>query len=79
MIQPESLRSEEYQHWSRGRGVDVWAMLCASITGDLVTIKELAERDANLIDCEFEYFKPLRFAVREAQAKTDSLSPKPAP
>jgi ankyrin repeat protein len=67
MIQPESLRSEEYQPWSRGRGVDVWAMLCASITGDLDTIKNLVARDPNLIECEYEYFRPIRFAVRENQ------------
>ena len=67
MVQPESLKSEDYQIWSRGRGVDVWAMICAAITGDLSTIKELVARDPNLINCEYEYFKPLRFAVRENQ------------
>lgn len=65
MVQPESLKSEEYQPWSRGRGVDVWAMICASITGDLETIKTLVARDSNLVNCEYEYFKPIRFAVRE--------------
>src|SRR6185369_14036123 len=65
MVQPEDLRSDAYQLWWRGRGVDVWAMLCACITGDLETIKSLVARDPNLIDCEYEYFKPLRFAVRE--------------
>jgi ankyrin repeat protein len=67
MVQPESLKSEKYQPWSRGRGVDVWAMICAAITGDLDTIKRLVVRDPNLIDCEYEYFKPIRFAVRENQ------------
>jgi ankyrin repeat protein len=65
MVPPESLRIEEYQHWSRGRGVDVWAMLCASIVGDLNAIKDLVARDPGLIDCEYEYYKPIRFAVRE--------------
>ena len=65
MVQPEELKSQAYQLWWRGRGVDVWAMLCASITGDLETIKSLVARHPNLIDCEFEYFKPIRFAVRE--------------
>jgi len=67
MVQPESLKSEEYQHWSRGRGVDVWAMICASVTGDLDTIKSLVARDPSLVECEYEYFKPIRFAVRENQ------------
>jgi len=45
MVQPDGLKSEEYQPWSRGRGVDVWAMLCAAITGDLETIKTLIALD----------------------------------
>jgi ankyrin repeat protein len=65
MVQPPALRSEEYQLWSRGRGVDVWAMLRASIAGDLVTVKRLLDDDSGLVNCEYEYFKPIRFAVRE--------------
>ncbi len=65
MVQPESLKRDEYQPWSRGRGVDVWAMLCACIAGDLETIRSLVARDPGLVDCEYEYFKPIRFAVRE--------------
>src|SRR5262245_20146264 len=67
MVQPEPLRTNEYQPWSRGRGVDVWNIICASITGNLETVKELVQRNPNLLECEFEYFKPLRFAVRENQ------------
>jgi uncharacterized protein len=67
MVQPESLTSEDYQLWSRGRGTDVWAMICASISGDIDTIKTLVARDPNLINCEHEYFTPIRFAVRENQ------------
>ncbi len=65
MIQPEALRSDEYQPWSRGRGTDVWAMLRAAVDGDLATIEALVARDPNLLDCEFEYYRPLHFAVRE--------------
>ena len=65
MVQPECLKSEEYHPWSRGRGVDVWAMLCACIAGDLDAIQDLLARDPQLVDCEYEYFKPIRFAVRE--------------
>src|SRR5262245_22152988 len=67
MIQPESLKSHEYQPWSSGRGVDVWAMLIACINGDLENIKQLVARDLNHLECEFEYLKPIRFAVRENQ------------
>jgi ankyrin repeat protein len=65
MVQPESLASEAYQKWSRGRGVDVWAMLCACIAGDLAAVKRLVARDPGLVRCEYEYFTPIRFAVRE--------------
>jgi ankyrin repeat protein len=67
MVQPESLKSDEFQPWSRGRGVDVWTMLCAAISGDLETIKNLVARDPKLVECEYEYLTPLHFAVRENQ------------
>src|SRR5262245_30764927 len=65
MVQPDSLKSSEYQPWSRGRGVDVWAILRASIAGDLNTVQALIAQDPGLFNCEYEYFKPIRFAVRE--------------
>ncbi|HEY6899584.1 MAG TPA: ankyrin repeat domain-containing protein, partial [Puia sp.] len=67
MTQPIALNTEAYRPWSRGRGVDVWAMIVAASTGDLDTIKKLVARDPGLIHCSFEYFTPLRFAVRENQ------------
>jgi len=73
MHQPESLKCTAYQPWSRGRGVDVWAMLCASITGDLESIKNLVRADPNLVECEYEYFNPLRFSVRENQRAAEYL------
>ena len=45
----------------------MWAMLCASITGDLKAVRSLVAHDPKLIECEYEYFKPLRFAIRENQ------------
>src|ERR1700761_8549354 len=65
MRQPELLKTEDYLPWSRGRGVDVWAMFVAAANGDLATIRALEARDAGLLKCEFEYFTPLHFAVRE--------------
>jgi ankyrin repeat protein len=67
MFQPAALRSEEYLPWSRGRGVDVWAMIVACLSGDLDTIKALVARDPDLLHCSYEYFTPIRFAVRENQ------------
>ena len=65
MKQPVALQSEEFAQWSNGKGTDVWAMICASIAGDLKTIKELVAKDANLLHCSYEYMEPIRFAVRE--------------
>jgi ankyrin repeat protein len=39
-------------------------MLCAARDGDLTAVQELAARDPQLLECEFEYRRPLHFAVR---------------
>ncbi len=62
---PQVLRSEAWLPWSRGRGVDVWAMLMAAASGDLYAVRALEVRDAGLINCAFEYLTPLHFALRE--------------
>jgi hypothetical protein len=35
MFQPEALKRSTPWLWSPGLGIDVWAMFCACITGDL--------------------------------------------
>lgn len=67
MVQPGALRWETFHAWSNGRGVDVWKMLCASIVGDLDTIQTLTAQDPRLLNCSYQYFTPIRFAVRENQ------------
>lgn len=67
MQQPESLRTDEYLPWCRGRGNDVWGMMQAASTGDLATLESLVAKDVSLVDCEFEYYRPLHFAVRDNQ------------
>src|SRR6267142_1877604 len=67
MRQPAVLKTEAYLPWSRGRGVDVWAMFVAAMNGDLATIRTLEARDPGLLRCELEYFTPLHFAIRENQ------------
>src|SRR5579859_5165355 len=67
MREPEVLQTEAHLPWSRGRGVDVWAMFVAAMNGDLDTIKALEARDPGLLRCELEYFSPMHFAVRENQ------------
>jgi ankyrin repeat protein len=65
MKQPHPLKSDAFVPWSNGIGTDVWAMICAAISGDLTTIKELVTRDPKLLHCSYEYLTPIRFAVRE--------------
>jgi ankyrin repeat protein len=62
---PQELQTEAYLPWSRGRGVDVWAMLMAAAEGDLAAVQELEAGDAGLVNCEFQYLTPLHFALRE--------------
>jgi ankyrin repeat protein len=65
MLPPAGLCSTDYQQWSRGRGTDVWATLTAAISGDIDTLRTLISSDSALVNCEYEYFTPIRFAVRE--------------
>ena len=67
MIQPEVLKQKKPWLWSPGIGIDVWAMFCACITGDLETVKELVGKDPSLVRAHYEYRTPLSFAVRENQ------------
>jgi ankyrin repeat protein len=65
MKQPHPLQSTSFVPWSNGIGTDVWAMICAAISGDLPTIKTLVAKDVNVLRCSYEYLTPIRFAVRE--------------
>lgn len=67
LIQPDELKRDEPLVWSPGRGTDVWAMLCAAMTGDLGTIERLVEKDPSLIRASYGYRRPLFFAVKENQ------------
>ncbi len=58
--QPDSLRNDDLNTWSQGRGPAVWAKLCACIAGDLPAIRKLVEQD-----CSYAYLHPPRFTVRE--------------
>lgn len=67
MLQPPELQTEEFAPWSGGRGTDVWAMFIAAMSGDVETLRKLIAHDPKLVHCEYEYRKPLHFAVRENQ------------
>ena len=65
MIQPEELKKNEPLTWSTGMGTDVWDLFCACIAGDLAAVERLIGKDPSLARCQFNYRKPLYFAVRE--------------
>jgi ankyrin repeat protein len=65
MTQPDDLKTDERLVWSTGRGTEVWALFCACAAGDLEAVRKLLDRDPSLARCQYEYRKPLYFAVRE--------------
>lgn len=65
MFRPEALKKNEPLVWSPGAGTDVWEMFCASMDGDLETIRALLSREPALVRCSYEYRTPVHFAVRE--------------
>lgn len=65
MIQPEALKTHERLKWSPGSGVEVWAMFCACIAGDLPAVKRLVDKAPSLVRSHYEYRTPIYFAVRE--------------
>jgi ankyrin repeat protein len=65
MLQPDELKNDEPLTWTPGRGIDVWAMICASIAGDLSAVERLVQNDPSLVHCQYAYRTPLYFAVRE--------------
>jgi ankyrin repeat protein len=73
MNQPEELKKNEPLTWSPGRGVDVWELFCACITGDVIAVERLLKSDPALVRCQYAYRTPLYFAVRENQLAVAQL------
>ena len=65
MLQPAELKSDGKLLWSQGRGTDLWALIEASAAGDIGSVRKLLARDPSLARAQYEYRKPLYFAVRE--------------
>ena len=65
MLQPAALKSDQKLLWSPGRGTDVWALIQACVSGDLAVVKALIAKDPSLARSQYDYRKPLYFAVRE--------------
>jgi len=73
MIQPDALKQQRPWEWSPGIGTDVWTMFCASMVGDIETVRALLEKDPSLVRSHYEYRTPLSFAVRENQLAVAEL------
>jgi ankyrin repeat protein len=69
MIRPEALKRNEPLKWSPGIGNDVWELFCACISGDLVTVQHLVEKDPSIVRSQYSYRTPIYFAVRENQVE----------
>ena len=67
MLRPTPLWKTDRLKWSTGRGVDVWDLFQACITGDLAAVQRLVRRDPALIRAQCSYRTPLYFAVREGK------------
>ena len=65
MNRPDELKKNEPLTWSPGRGVDVWELFCACISGDVIAVERLLKADPSLVRCQYAYRTPLYFAVRD--------------
>lgn len=67
MLRPDELKKDEPLLWSTGIGTDVWEMFCASISGDVASVRRLLAKDPSLVRGAYAYRRPMYFAVRENQ------------
>ena len=51
----------------------VWDMLLAAVEGDLVRTRQLLKRNPGLANCNWAYYQPLHFAVREGHTEVVSV------
>jgi ankyrin repeat protein len=73
MIRPERLVAPDFRTWDGISGVDVWAMMQAAADGDTEIVQAMTARQPGLVNAEFEYRTPLRFAVAENRVHTARL------
>lgn len=67
MWQPADLAKDEPLFWSTGSGTDLWAMICAAVTGDTAAITALLDKNPNLVRSHYDYRPAITFAVQENQ------------
>ncbi len=59
----------EQGHFMDGEPNKVWDMLLAAVEGDLARIRSLLREDPGLANCNWAYYQPLHFAVREGHTE----------
>jgi len=67
MWQPADLAKDEPLFWSTGNGTDLWAMICAAVTGDTAAITALLDKNPSLVRSHYDYRPAISFAVQENQ------------
>jgi ankyrin repeat protein len=73
LIQPEELKNPGPMEWSVGDRQDVWSILDASVEGRASDVHRLLDKDPQLANCQWSYFTPLHFSVREGHAEVAEL------
>jgi RNA polymerase sigma factor (sigma-70 family) len=69
LSQPEAMNTERYVYGVVPmNGRDAWALFCASAAGDLARVRDLLDRDANLVNAQYWYQFPIHMAAREGHA-----------
>jgi len=61
--------TNEQGHFMEGEPNKVWDMLLAAAEGDLARVRHLLEEDPGLVNCNWAYYQPLHFAVREGHTE----------
>ncbi|MXY99061.1 MAG: sigma-70 family RNA polymerase sigma factor, partial [Gemmatimonadetes bacterium] len=65
--------TSEQGHFMDGNPNKVWDMLLAAVEGDLAGIRSLLREDPGLVNCNWAYYQPLHFAVREEHTEAVRL------
>ncbi|MGM0836978.1 MAG: ankyrin repeat domain-containing protein [Bacillota bacterium] len=74
ITQPDTLKTDDYLPACGGKGNDVWRLMTASMNGETRIAQELLKQNPTLVNCNWAYFTPLHFAVREGhQAMVECL------
>lgn len=68
-----SVHPDEFRVFGGGTGDEIWAMLNAAHNGDAGAIRRMTDARPELVDCEYNYTRPIHLAVREGHAEVARL------